>query len=196
MIKTTKKASLLSKYSFSEGECLFIDTNVWIYVNPISPRARNAEFSEVYSAGIESMVSARSILMTNVLILSEYLNLFSRISWRTRFRDRPEQYDSYQHYKDFRRSNDFRGVARSAVGYTRRILAMTKWIAETPSRQEIDETLDDFVLGKMDFNDCAMACLCRRNGWKIVTHDRDFRHAGVEVITENKKLINDINKGL
>lgn len=54
---------------------------------------------------------------------------------------------------------------------------------------DVNQILDDFENGVVDFTDGVIADCCLRNNWKLITDDGDFTTGGIEVITTNQKLI-------
>ena len=175
----------LSKYSFSKGERLLLDTNVWIYVHSEFPARQPDPFIRAYSDGIKSMQAAQAELITNVTILSEYLNRFCNLQWNSQYKCK------YPKYKKFRNSNDFAAVAQTAIKSTRQILRLCTWSEDIIGAKAIDSVLTNFVSGNADLSDLLLIELCRENGWKIVTNDGDFRYGSVEIITANRSLLEE-----
>ena len=173
----------VSKYHFSRENQLLIDTNIWLYIHPPYLVDREKKLRRIYSNALKKMLSQRSGLLVNVIILGEYLNRFSRKVFYARYRN------EFDNFKQFRNSPWFRGCARDAVSYARTILKICNWTDELPSSRLTDDILDDFSSGTIDFNDAVMTRLCRTCDWKLVTHDGDFTHGGIEVITANRKLL-------
>ena len=185
-MKTKKnEAYPLSKYSFSKGEHLLIDTNVWLYVHPaFFPQVKSKRrLCRVYSEGIKSMQAAQSELITNLVILGEYVNRFCRLCWNSQYKCQ------FNDYKTFRDSDNFAPIAKSSIGFARKILKVCTWSDETISLEMIDTALNGFVTKHADLNDILLIELCRKNKWKMVTHDGDFRYGDIGVITDNQKLL-------
>jgi hypothetical protein len=55
------------------------------------------------------------------------------------------------------------------------------------------EVQSDFLLYKIDFNDLFYYQLAKRNGYKIVTSDKDFFLPDVEIFTLSRPLIDRVN---
>ena len=53
----------------------------------------------------------------------------------------------------------------------------------------VGQVLSDFESGAQDTNDGFLIESCRQHGWKFVTNDGDFTEGGIEVLTNNPKLI-------
>ena len=188
MMKTRQnRVHALSKYSFSKGERLLLDTNVWIYVHPEFPARQPDPLIRAYSEGIKSMQAAQAELITNVTILGEYLNRFCNLQWNMQYKGQ------YPKYKNFRNSSDFAAVAQTAIKSIRQILRLCTWSEDTIGAKVIDSVLTTFMSGDADFSDLLLIELCRENGWKIVTNDGDFRHGRVEIITANRSLLRNLD---
>ena len=101
------KAYDLTSYSFSQGERILIDTNIWLYLFP-APGDPKQKFAKEYSSAFSQLVNAQAVPVLDLMVLSEYLNRYCRIEWEGRFKDR------FSRFKNFRKSKDFLSVASSA----------------------------------------------------------------------------------
>lgn len=176
-------AHKLSRYRLQRGESFLFDTNVWLYLLHPARSPRSTTLSEIYSQALRPMLGQAVHLVVDVLVLSEYLNAFCRLEWSAYYRRR------YRDFKSFRSSSDFIGVGERAGADVRRILEMSKPVDHHFTRTDFEYVLTDFEAGRKDFNDGLLADACRRNGWKLVTHDADFTTGGIEVLTMNRKLL-------
>lgn len=170
----------IRKYAFSSSDRLLLDTNIWLLLLP-APSASRAPHATTYSSAITDMIRARSTVLLNGLVLSEYLNRYCRIEWNAQ-RPKPT-------FKDFRRSAAFRSVGRTAMAKVRRILKLCTQVGDGFSSVDVERSLESFETGATDVNDALFLDMCRRNGWTLVTDDGDFRHGGIRVITGNRRLL-------
>ena len=176
------KAHDLAAYSFSCGETLLLDANVWLYLYP-PPSTSKRKLAAQYSAGLKSMRSAGAALKMDAMVLSEYLNAYCRIEWKALHRAR------YPRFKSFRKSVAFKAIGKSAASFARSILKLC-WCHDHPfSAANISQVLVDFETGATDFNDGLLAETCRQHGWKLVTNDGDFTSGGIELLTTNPRLL-------
>ena len=53
----------------------------------------------------------------------------------------------------------------------------------------IDEMMSAYGAGHSDFNDQVITHLCEREGLTLITHDADFTHQGISVLTANPRLL-------
>jgi len=176
------KAHDLARYTFSEGEALLLDTNVWFYLFP-APSDRLPPFAAKYSGALKRMLVAGTHLALDALILSEYLNRYVRIEWAALHKT------AHRDFKRFRQSPAFADVGQSAALFARRILKLCSRHDHPFSSADIAQVLVDFESGAQDFNDGLLAETCRHHGRKLVTNDGDFTGGGIEVLTGNPKLL-------
>ena len=52
------------------------------------------------------------------------------------------------------------------------------------------ELLNEFAAGECDFNDQVIIKLCKKEELTLITHDADFRDAGIPILTANHRLLN------
>lgn len=175
----------LADYAFRKDDVLLLDTNVWLYLNP-APSDRSPGTSSLtrqYSEAFKSMLSAGAPLIMDALVLSEYLNRYCRIEWNALHKR------EHPCFKTFRKSSAFAEVGGGAAVLARSMLRLCVRCDPCFAAGDIDGVLADFETGSSDFNDRLLTETCRRNGWKLVTHDRDFMTGGIEVLTMNRMLL-------
>lgn len=176
------KAHDLARYTFSEGEALLLDANVWLHI--FSPPSGNTpSFARGYDAALKRMLAARTHLAVDALILSEYLNRYIRIEWAALHKQ------AQPNFKKFRQSPAFAAVGQGAALFARRILKLCSRYDNPFATANIDQVLTNFESGNQDFNDGLLSEACRHHGWKLVTDDGDFTSGGIEVLTGNPKLL-------
>ena len=56
---------------------------------------------------------------------------------------------------------------------------------------KIDEMMSAYGAGHSDFNDQIIAHLCEREGLTLITHDADFKHTGLPILTANARLLGE-----
>lgn len=176
------KAYDLSSYSFSTGEQVLVDTNIWLYLFPAPSDPLNA-FATQYSTAFAYLVNAKAIPILDPIILSEYLNRYCRIEWNANYNHQ------YKRFKDFRNSQDFSAAATSAETYARRILSYCKIHSIPTNEIDLEEALNNFHSGTVDFNDAIIIDICKRRSLKLMTNDSDFKNGGIEILTTNPRLL-------
>lgn len=176
------KAFDLKKYKFSDRDEFLFDANVWIYLFP-GPTNTASRFGAAYTAAVKGMLSARSRLALDPLVLSEYLNSYCRIEWAGLHRR------TYPVYKAFRQSPAFASVGQGAALFAKRIISLCSRRDHPFAGVDIARVLVDFESGAQDFNDGLIAETCRINGWMLVTNDGDFTTGGIELLTAHPVLL-------
>ena len=175
----------LSDYRFRKDDALLLDTNVWLYLNPApsDQSLATSSLSRQYSEAFKAMLSARSLLIMDALVLGEYLNRYCRIEWNALHKRK------HPCFKTFRKSSAFAEVGGGAADLARSMLRLCVRCDPCFAAADIDGVLADLETGSSDFNDRLLIETCRRNGWKLVTHDGDFTTGGIEILTTNLNLL-------
>jgi predicted nucleic acid-binding protein len=176
------KAHDLGKYAFTTGEALLLDANVWLYLYP-APSATPFVHAAGYSAAFKTILAAKAQIAMDVLVISEYLNRYCRIEWTALHKGK------YPDFKQFRKSADFASVGPKAGAFAKNILALCSRFDHPFAAINVGQVLTDFESGAQDTNDGFLIESCRQHGWKFVTNDGDFTEGGIEVLTNNPKLI-------
>jgi predicted nucleic acid-binding protein len=181
-MKMNNKAYDLESYSFSPGEQILIDTNIWLYLfpapgNPLQP------FAQQYSRAFSKLVSSKAQPVLDPLVLSEYLNRYIRIEWEG------QNKSQYPKFKDFRNSADFSRVASSAGTFAKMILHYCQIHSIPASELDLNHALADFSAGGVDFNDALLVDICKKRNIKFMTNDADFQRGGIDVLTTNPRLL-------
>ena len=94
-----------------------------------------------------------------------------------------------QDFKTFRRSAEYKPVAKSISDACRRIVKSCTRIESGFASVDVDVLLDRYKEGKSDFNDQILTHLCKHQGFTLVTDDGDFRVSGLKVLTANWRLL-------
>ena len=181
-VAVNNKAHDLAGYTFVKDEPLLLDSNVWLYLFPPPSEKRSAPAT--YSVALKNMLSAGVALALESIVLSEYLTVYCRVEFRGAHQKK------YQNdFKSFRKSSDFRAVGANASVQAQKILKLCSRHDYPFSSIDIGRMLSDFESGTMDANDGLLIGSCRHHQWKLVTHDVDCTHGGIEVLTANPQLI-------
>lgn len=176
------KAYDLASYSFSSGEQVLIDTNIWLYLFP-APGDPKRPFAQQYSSAFGRLISAQARPVLDPLVLSEYLNRYCRIEWEGGYKAK------YSNFKMFRTSSDFLSVGNSAKIFASKILGCCHLHPTSAKELNLKQALTDFAAGELDFNDALLVAVCQKRGIKLMTNDGDFKQGGIEVLTTNPKLL-------
>lgn len=176
----THKAEAVAGYDFKSSDELLLDANIWLLLyGPQKPGDRRVA---VYSQALSRILSAKSRIYIDVLIVSEFINAYARLKWKL---VAPHVRD----FKEFRGSRDFKPVAQDIAADIKLVLKNCMRVEDGFESLAIDALVDEYALGDSDFNDQILTELCNRKGLKLVTDDSDFRGRDISVITANKRLL-------
>ena len=170
----------VSRYTFSAKDHLFLDANIRLYLyGPQQPPA--PRYVKTYSNAYKRILSAKSKIFVDALIVSEFINRYARLQQNLVAPGR--------RFKQFRNSPSFKSVAQDIAYSVDRILKHCSRIESGFAKLNMKDLLNNFAAGDSDFNDQVIAELCKRKGLTLVTHDGDFNAPGISVLTANRNLL-------
>ena len=187
-----------AKYRFSEKDRLCLDTNVWLCLFPFSTQ-KDRKISD-YTSTVRKIVQSKATIVTDILILSEYMNRYANFAWRA-YENDPKTKEHFDSYKRFRKSGHFAPIAERVSHNASRIVAFCRQHIHLPiAEKEVDlvHILEDCGKAKCDFGDAVIADKCRIFNCKLVTDDYDFGQVsyGIDVITHNSKMLRDFSSSV
>ena len=170
----------VSRYTFGSTDHLFLDANIWLYLyGPQQPPA--SSYVKTYSNAYKRILSAKSRIYVDALIVSEFINRYARLQQILVAPSRS--------FKQFRNSPSFKSVAQDIASDVNRMLNHSSRVESGFATLNMNDFLHDFAAGGSDFNDQVIAELCKRKGLTLVTHDSDFKAPGISVLTANRNLL-------
>ncbi len=179
----SKRPQDIRRHVFSPSNRLFFDANIWLFLftsqEPGDWRVRT------YSDAFQALLTARSQIAVDVLVLSEFANRYIRIEYGIFIGS-----GGALGFKDYRRTASYRATAETAADALRRIMRICDLVETGLSVLDTDGLLNRFATGCSDFNDEMIASLCRAQGLTLVTHDSDFKGCDIPILTANRVLLN------
>lgn len=172
----------IDSYNFSGSDTLFLDANVWFYI--YASQAPNDRRVQIYSGAFAKILKAGSRIFIDALILSEFINRYARLAYNL-----SKEAGSKLEFKEYRNSPEFKPVANAIEATVRRILKHCRKTESGFSVCDIDQLMTKYGEGGSDFNDQIIAELCKARGFKMITHDGDFKEHGLTILTANKRLL-------
>jgi len=169
----------INSYEFAESETLFFDTNIWFYI--YAPQPPDDWKTRIYSNALAKILSAKSYIYIDALVLSEFINRYARLAYSLS--------GVSIKFKEFRQSPAFKSVAKDIEVSVRGILKHCRRTESGFPECDIESLLAKFGEGNSDFNDQLMTELCKGKGFKLITHDQDFKECGLTVLTANNRLL-------
>lgn len=180
MTTMTPRAFSVNNYEFGSEDQLFLDANIWLFLyGPQQSPVRNRV--KTYSQAFKRILIAKSQIHIDVLIVSEFINSYSRIIWRNA--------SPTMNFKQFRNSRQFRLFAQNIAADVRNVLKHCSPMESGFSSLDMNELLDEYAAGGVDFNDQVISVLCRTKGLTLITNDGDFRGQGIPILTANRRLL-------
>lgn len=173
----------IDSYIFSSTDAVLFDANIWLYIygpqGDQYPRYRNT-----YSLAFRRLRSAKSRLLLDVLVLSEFINANSRFVYN----ELPAETKPAD-FKTFRNSADFKPIAEDIAKYALRIIEKSEPTESGFESVNLRAIVRDYAAGETDFNDLILSELCRAKNLKLITHDSDFSGENLTIITANPRLL-------
>ena len=180
MTKMKIRATSVAKHAFQQTDRLFLDANIWLYF--YCPQNPNDSHVKIYSSAFRRILAARCKIFVDVLVVSEFVNRYARIKWKT-------EAPGLRNFKTFRDSYHFPPIAKEISDNVRRIVKHCSRVDSEFANLAIQNLLDEFAMGAADFNDQVIAILCRNKKATLVTHDGDFTDGEIPILTANPKLL-------
>ena len=177
------KAMEVLKYNFTSHDRLFMDANIWFYLD--GPQKSKSYWRTTYSKVFSRILNADSQIYIDVLIVSEFINRYARVRWKVIALH-------LNTFRDFRNSSHFKSVATDIAADVKRVLEHCSTIESGFATLEVDDLLDEYAHGNSDFNDQVITELCKSNGLTLITNDGDFRSHEIPVLTANKSLLSQL----
>lgn len=173
----------VDEYRYSKNDRLLLDTNIWLFL--FGPQYNPSDTRVVtYSAAWKKILDERCKIFIDVLILSEFVNASARYFYNTL---PPSQ--KPRDFKTFRKSAQFKPIAKGIAADCRRILNFCARIDSGFAALDTTGLLNDFESGKMDINDQLLLRLCAAKNFILVTDDADFKGRSVKLLTCNRALL-------
>lgn len=173
-------------YQFVSSDRLFLDTNVWMRVFGLN--SLPDKDTDVYSRAFKRILEVGCEVYIDPVVMSEFVTVSSRIAWREHIK-RMRKSGQHVRFKDFRRSQEFRPMAKNIDHYIQQISRYSRRIQIDFGKVDLAQMGKEIRLGRADFSDLIFSKICRENSLKLITDDGDFETNGITVITANKKLL-------
>ena len=176
----THKAIAVKQHNFTSNDKLFLDANIWFYV--FGPHRPGDPKAEIYSDVFKCILNAQCQIYIDVLVVSEFINAYSRKKWKLIARH-------IKLFKDFRNSPTFKPVAQDIADDVKKIMKHCSRIESKFVTLGIDDLLNDYATGNFDFNDQVITEICKSKGCTLITDDGDFKTQEIPILTANSKLL-------
>ena len=173
------KVQEVKNYNFTSKDQLFLDANIWLYI--YGPQIPSNWCVKIYSGMLKRIITAKSNIYIDVLIVSEFINTYARLQWKL--------IDPLKKFKTFRNGPKFKPVAQGIASDVKRMMNYCSPLDSGFEKLLIDSLLATYSTGNSDFNDQVITELCKDKGLTFITHDGDFKGQGISILTANRSLL-------
>lgn len=174
----------IETYDFSASDALLFDANIWLYIYGVYKTKSAERLKRKYEKQFRRIRGLKVPIFLDVLVVSEFINAYAR-----QFYNGLPEARKPPDFKTFRNSADFQPIARKIGQRSRTILSKTQRTNIAFETVEMGAIINSYVAANADFNDLMLAELCKANGFKLVTHDADFKGEDLTILTANSKLL-------
>lgn len=180
---TTNQVYRIEPYRFSQADAVLFDANVWMLIyGPTGERF--PQLRVTYTLALRRIRSVKGQIWLDVLVLSEFINAYSRFVYNDFPRSRKPA-----DFKTFRDSADFEPWGQKIAKKVEKILDKSELTESGFTSVNLRAIVRKYAAGKSDFNDQMLAELCKAKGLTLVTHDADFKGENLRIITANPNLL-------
>jgi hypothetical protein len=170
-----------------KGKTVFPDANVFIY--RYWPNVNPDQYTELYKLGYIQLRRQGTRLVTTMPLLTEVANRVYKEQWKSW---REAQINLGFHptgkYKKFRRSATGKAMLDKIHEKIReRILEHVEFVDKRFTKAEAKALFT--TVQDMDLPDKVIASICRENSYIVFTHDGDFVHTDVDILTANGVIL-------
>ena len=159
------------------GKNVFVDAHVLIYL--FWPTGRHS-FEQNYAHVFRNLLRQENKLFVDFLVISEVINRVVKIEH--------QKLNPTQKFKDFRNSQEGKEVLNDIYIIVKdSIIKRFDVIGKTFNKQEIEDYLE---VDELDFVDKVIVTLCKEHTFVLLTNDKDFKNADLDILTGNPLILN------
>lgn len=165
-----------------QGRKVFFDANVLIYIFWPTGSFR---WESNYSSAFGSLLRSDNELVVDFIVISEVINRAIRIEYEKHLSSNnlEKKGFSYKNYRDSAEGLD--ALADIYLIVKENILQTFSVRGKAFSKEEIESFLQ---VESLDLMDKAIIPICKENDCILLTHDRDFLSADIDIISSNPVL--------
>ena len=145
---------------------------------PTGQHSYESEYAQAY----KNLIIQRNNLYVDFLVVSEVINRVLRLEYKK------ANLDDSQNFKKYRDSTEGVNVLNDIYVIVKdNILKHFQIIGKSFNKGDIEIFLN---VDKLDFVDKAIASICLDNNFVLLTHDKDFKDTGLDILTGNNNIFN------
>lgn len=172
-----KRLTKIDDIITAKGQGVFFDANVLIYIF-WSIFNRNTTITARYSSIYKFLIKKEIPIFTSCIVLSEVVNRILRIEYHN--------IGSNKTFKEFRNSQE--GIRVQEDIYA----IIQNQIFSVFTVQDICFTVQQLQslmnADTIDFNDKIIVEVCKAHNMILLTHDSDFSHTNIDILSKNPNL--------
>lgn len=155
---------------------IFIDANILIYLFwPTGETSWETSYATIF----RNLLKQNNELYVDFLIISEVINRVVRIEYA--------KSQTTLKFKDYRNSPEGQETLADIYLIIKdNILRQFSVVEKTFNHQELEQFL---MVDELDFVDKATLSLCQENEFVLLTNDRDFKSANIDILTTNPQIL-------
>ena len=158
---------------------IFVDSNVLIHL--FWPTAGSMKWEIEYANAFSSLLKQSNKLHVDFLVIAEVINQMLRTDFKTK------KGSSALSFKQFRDSADGQQVLSDIyLIVENQILAQFDVTGNSFSKTDI---LSFLTIDTLDFLDKGILRTCQDNNFVLLTNDKDFKNADIDILTANPHIL-------
>lgn len=161
-----------------KGRNIFFDAQILLYLYFATPGMKDWPIK--YSAIFSALVASGNRFFVDYNVLSEVINRELRLSYEP-FR----AVNRESTYKQWRDSADGKNAEIRTYSLIKSLLSYFSIDGKVYEFEDVHSMLSP---SNLDFTDKAIINLCQAKGYVLLTNDKDFSGADLEILSENRSL--------
>jgi predicted nucleic acid-binding protein len=158
------------------GRSIFVDANVLIYCFWGTGAHR---WEKTYTSVLKALLHQRNPLLVDFWVISEIVNRILRIEHQNL-----QPASSFKEFRDSKEGKDT--LADIFLVVKQSILPKFGITGKIFNKPQIEELL---AVDDLDFVDKSTVEICKENSLVLLTNDKDFRNARIDILTGNPKIL-------
>jgi|SRR5690606_17247844 len=160
-----------------KDRAVFLDANILIYL--FWPTGQH-HFEKNYAYVFSNLLKQKNKMFVDFLVISEIINRVIRIEH--------QKINPIQKFKEFRNSQEGKEALNDIYLIVKNdVLNQFEVIGKAFNKQDIENNL---IIDELDFVDKATVELCKEYDLVLLTNDKDFKNADLDILTGNPTILN------
>lgn len=157
-------------YNIRKEDQVFIDTNILIFLFSPSSIIKSPTYQiKKYSAVFTKLIENKCNLYVNSHVVSEFINRCLRDDFNNNFNINGDK----NYKKDYRGSGDYEKTIKIVLKQLKKFLEKSNHINDNFELFDISKAYESTK--ESDFNDLIIADTVKKNNFKLLTDDTDFK---------------------